>query len=103
MAITVVETQTLPTPPQQAALSPRDGQTVPLRDLSSSAHTSNDLPGPGTHNVVAIQETWKYPRINTWRLAAVFFAFINFGMNDACYGAAIPYVCKVIRLVPTLR
>lgn len=95
---TITDTQMLPTEIQPAALSPAKVQTpaevqsTPLQTLSLSGHTVNDLPGPGAH-VVTRQETWKYPRINTWRLAAVFFAFINFGMNDACYGALLPYVC----------
>jgi fucose permease len=46
----------------------------------------------GTGHVVRTKERWNNPRINTYRLAAIFFAFIVFGMNDASYGALIPYV-----------
>lgn len=45
-----------------------------------------------TGHVVEIKESWKSPRINTYRLAAIFYAFIIFGMNDGSYGALVPYV-----------
>ena len=89
---TITNIQTLPTEPQQATLNPEKGQPVPLQDLSPTGHRLGKLPGPEAQHVVTVQETWKYPTINRWRLSAVFFAFINFGMNDACYGALIPYV-----------
>ena len=41
---------------------------------------------------VETKQRWNDPRINTYRLAAIFFAFITFGMNDGSYGALIPYV-----------
>lgn len=85
-------TLVLPVEPRSAALSHEQSPPIALHTLSTGGLTLNDLPGPGAHNVVGIQQTWKHPRINTWRLAAVFYAFINFGMNDACYGALIPYV-----------
>lgn len=92
MASRTETTLILPAEPQPAALSVEQSKPIALQDLSSDGRTLNDLPGPGHRNVVDVQQTWKYPRINTWRLATVFFAFINFGMNDACYGALIPYV-----------
>lgn len=42
--------------------------------------------------VVQARERWNRPRINTYRLAAIFFAFLVFGMNDGSYGALVPYV-----------
>lgn len=104
------QTETLevsPTPPKTATLKSEKEAPILLHNLSGEGHTLNDLPGPGAHNVVAIQETWRYPRINTYRLAAIFFAFINFGMGDASYGALIPFVrlCSgqhdVSRLTPS--
>ncbi len=88
---TITDIHTLPTDTHQDYLSPTKVQSVPLQNLSSR-RSLNDLPAPGVQNVVTKQETWRYPHINIWRLAAVFFAFINFGMNDACFGALIPYV-----------
>ena len=32
------------------------------------------------------KESWRRPRKNTWRLVAVCWAFLNFGLNDASYG-----------------
>ncbi len=61
-----------------------------LSDLSES----NPDPEPGTSEVGVSREKWNHPRINTWRLAAIFFAFFNFGLNDASYGALLPYVCQ---------
>ena len=94
MATTVSQIETLPSEPQQAALNPGKGQSLPLQDLSPPGRTLTDLNEPEPRHVVNVQETWHNPRINTWRLAGVFFAFINFGMNDASYGACIPYVSK---------
>ena len=92
MASCTTTTLVLPVEPRPAALIHEQSPPIPLHTLSTEGFTLNDLPGPGAHNVVEVQQTWRHPRINTWRVAAVFFAFINFGMNDASYGALIPYV-----------
>lgn len=97
---TTTEIQNLPAQPEQASLKNR---SVPLQDLTPSGITLNDLPGPGAHNVATVQKTWRYPRINTWRLAAVFFAYVNFGMNDACYGALILYVGAASDLISSAQ
>ena len=89
---TITDIQTFPLETQQPNLNSSKVQSEPLQTLSSSGRSLNDLPRPGAQNVVTTPETWNHPRVNIWRLAAVFFAFINFGMNDACYGALIPYV-----------
>lgn len=92
MASCTTTTLVLPVEPRPAALIHEQTPPLPLHILSTEGVTLNDLPGLGAQNTVEAQQTWKHPRINTWRLAAVFYAFINFGMNDACYGALIPYV-----------
>ena len=79
----VIEIPTLP--------SPRD-QPVPLQTPSRG---SLELTMPMASHVVETKQRWNSPRINTYRLAAIFFAFINFGMNDGSYGALIPYVGKL--------
>lgn len=53
---------------------------------------SSQLPGPIASHLVETKQRWNSPQINTYRLAAIFFAFINFGMNDGSYGALVPYV-----------
>lgn len=60
--------------------------------LQTPINGSSELPAPVVSNVVEIKPTWNRPRINTYRLAAIFFGFIDFGMNDGSYGALIPYV-----------
>ena len=53
---------------------------------------STELPGPVASHVVETKQRCNSPRINTYRLASIFFAFVAFGMNDGSYGALIPYV-----------
>lgn len=77
---TVIEIASLP--------SPKD-QPIPLQTQSRE---SSEIPGPVASHVVETKQRWNSPRINTYRLAAVFFAFLSFGMNDGSYGALIPYV-----------
>ncbi|SLM40258.1 Major facilitator superfamily domain, general substrate transporter [Lasallia pustulata] len=41
---------------------------------------------------VGRQERWNHPRINIARLFAAFYGFVIMGLNDAAYGALIPYL-----------
>ena len=77
-----------PSPPMETSK-----HSTPEHTLSEplETHTGLEL---GVRHVPPTQEKWDYPRINTWRLAATLFAFIIFGMNDASYGALLPYVCQ---------
>jgi len=90
-------------PPEEEAVItvPEKDEVVALPDTATPSHGNSDLPRPSTPPsgaVPAVQarERWNKPRANTWRLAAIFFAFIVFGMNDASYGALVPYVCLYI-------
>ena len=68
-----------------------------LQEKSDDSPTEPQGPtnaSSSARHVVTKRERWNDPRINTWRLSAVFYAFIVFGMNDASYGALIPYVCQ---------
>ncbi|KAI2241347.1 hypothetical protein LOZ13_002757 [Ophidiomyces ophidiicola] len=56
----------------------------------SSLRRNEEQPVPST--AAGISETWKYPRINLWRFLASNYSFIILGMNDAAYGALIPYL-----------
>ena len=60
--------------------------------LQTPIRGSSELPGSVASHVVETKQRWNSPRINTYRLASIFFAFIGFGMNDGSYGALIPYV-----------
>ena len=96
MASTTTTMEMQPRSPQQAALrSPKD-QVIPLQEEPGNGLPETTRPCSlfsGTGHVVSRKERWNNPKINTWRLAAIFYAFIVFGMNDASYGALIPYVC----------
>ena len=72
-----------------ATLPSSKDQPIPLQMPIGG---STELPGPVVTHVVETKQRWNSPRINTYRLAAIFFAFIIFGMNDGSYGALIPYV-----------
>lgn len=72
------------------------GKTISNQQETASSDPSNSdrnetLPSPTTApNEPA--ETWRTPRINLYRLPATFWAFVIMGMNDATYGAIIPYL-----------
>jgi len=65
---------------------------LPLQEPPDTGHTLSGLPEPTPNNAVEAAQKWNNPSINKWRLAAVFISFINFGANDASYGALVPYV-----------
>ena len=60
--------------------------------LQTPIRGSSEHPGAVASHVVETKQRWNSPRINTSRLASIFFAFVAFGMNDGSYGALIPYV-----------
>ncbi|KAL9030873.1 MAG: hypothetical protein Q9196_001046 [Gyalolechia fulgens] len=66
--------------------------SIPLEDRSIPGQTNLGAFGQGSATVADALGRWDYPRINTYRLAAIFFGFLNFGMNDGSYGALVPYV-----------
>lgn len=77
--------------------------SIPLRDRSNQNQvTFGDLE-EDTGAAVDVLQRWNYPRINIYRLAAIFFAFLNFGMNDGSYGALVPYVCPSAVRRPVTR
>ncbi|KAI9705528.1 MAG: hypothetical protein M1836_006283 [Candelina mexicana] len=52
--------------------------------------TNETLPMPSV--VVRSLTRWNHPKVNMWRTFETFFAFNIMGMNDAAYGALIPYL-----------
>ena len=61
------------------------------RRLGSNTPPIDSEPGtPYGNTVFRVQERWNGSRSNIYKLFAIFFSFINFGMNDACYGALLP-------------
>ncbi|KAI4104512.1 MAG: hypothetical protein LQ339_003815 [Xanthoria mediterranea] len=65
-------------------------------EISNGSSASTQIPlepfAQANGQVVQAWERWNRPRINTYRLAAIFFAFLVFGMNDGSYGALVPYI-----------
>lgn len=70
-------------------------------DEPRSNHDSiSSLPAPTTvsHTV----ERWNQSRVNMCRVFAAFWSLLVMGMNDAAYGAIIPYLGTYYRLEYTL-
>lgn len=74
-------------------LDTSSNRAIPLQDRPNRTEPDAEEFRPGGAVVEAL-ERWDRPRINRYRLAAIFFAFLNFGMNDGSYGALVPYVCS---------
>lgn len=74
------------------------GPSRPPRTLESSLQLDNSttqdvispLPAPTT--VSQPLERWNQPRSNMLRVFAAFWSLLVMGMNDAAYGAIIPYM-----------
>lgn len=65
------------------------GKSLGSRDTGDDDRNET-LPSPtiATDQV----ETWNYPRRNIYKVSAAFWAFVIMGLNDATYGATIPYL-----------
>lgn len=62
--------------------------------------TPTELPAPST--AVSTARRWNSPKANRYRIFAVFYAFVVVGLNDAAYGALIPYLEKYYNLKYTI-
>ncbi|KAI4845911.1 MFS general substrate transporter [Aureobasidium sp. EXF-8845] len=61
-------------------------------DDDREQHDQNEiLPSPTVASHEAL-ERWNFPKANLWRTFAAFWGFAIMGMNDATYGAIIPYL-----------
>ncbi|WEW60938.1 hypothetical protein PRK78_006426 [Emydomyces testavorans] len=87
-----MELQPTPRVPSQTRSTHGLSQTKPTHHAPSNSSTSQveELPPPLT--AASIPQTWKHPRINLWRFLASNYTFIILGLNDAAYGALIPYL-----------
>ena len=101
MSPTNTLTGTESTPPQApptAYSAPRNKDGISLepldtegRRLGSSTPPVDSEPGsPNSGPIFRVQQRWNNPKSNTWKLITIFISFINFGMNDASYGALLP-------------
>ena len=60
------------------------------RRKSAQADVNETLPSPITATEQV--QTWNNPRINLYRIPVSFWSFAIMGLNDASYGAIIPYL-----------
>lgn len=98
--MTPIELDLVHTRPDVASLSGKRPPSVGGRSLSSNkshfstSHEGFDrnetLPSPTTATEQI--ERWNHPRVNVYRIFATFWSFVIMGMNDATYGAIIPYL-----------
>jgi len=75
-------------------VSPKLNTTDGGRTLADGENTQDrneTLPSPTTASAEQL-EAWNNPRINISRFLAVLWSFTVMGMNDAAYGAVIPYL-----------
>ena len=66
-------------------------------DLGNTAehrqcHPEDELPDGQSTTAPGELQRWNYPDGNVLRVASAFWCFIVLGMNDAAYGALIPYL-----------
>lgn len=87
------DVEPLPTKPAPslAGHSLGSSRAISLGGQSNEVPDGNEtLPSPTTASEHV--ETWKSPRTNIYRIIACFWSFVLMGMNDATYGAIIPYL-----------
>lgn len=67
------------------------GSKVEPLQIDEDSDRNETLPSPTT---VANEELerWNFPRRNVYKVGAAFWALVVAGMNDASYGAIIPYL-----------
>ncbi|OCL12739.1 MFS general substrate transporter [Glonium stellatum] len=70
------------------------------RKSTSNNDINESLPSPTT--AVERLQKWNLPRVNLFRSLAAFWAFTVMGMNDAAYGALIPYLEEYYNLTYTV-
>ncbi|KAH0345727.1 MFS general substrate transporter, partial [Aureobasidium melanogenum] len=105
-ATTVIELEPIHTPPRSSEKRvPREsGRRLGQNDLDNNRerHDHNEtLPSPTVASHDAL-ERWNAPRSNLYRTLAAFIGFAIMGMNDATYGAIIPYLEKYYNLSYTI-
>jgi fucose permease len=72
-----------------------------LNEEADSQDRNETLPSPSTASADQL-ENWNSPSKNLYRFPAVLWAFAVAGMNDAAYGAVIPYLEEYYSLSYTI-
>ena len=75
--------------------------TPKAQKTDEDSDRNETLPSPTTAAADQIQ-SWNRPRINIYRVCATFWSFIVMGLNDATYGAIIPYLEDYYNLTYTV-
>lgn len=95
-ATAVMELEPIHSPPRapDKYFPVESGRRLGQNDLDDNRERydqNETLPSPtvASHDVL---ERWNAPRSNLYRTLAAFVGFAIMGMNDATYGAIIPYV-----------
>lgn len=70
------------------------------RKSKSNDDPNESLPSPTT--AIERLQNWNRPRVNLFRSFAAFWAFTVMGMNDAAYGALVPYLEDYYNLTYTV-
>lgn len=102
-------TQTVLEQPSSSTFIPlkslNNEKTQPVRISNEQNHeVQADLEGipPPPDTAVPTLQKWNQPRGNIARLAAAFYSMFVFGLNDAAYGALLPYVSCLKSIVALL-
>lgn len=79
-----------------------NARTASSNDAPALHHDApiSSLPAPTT--LSQPPERWNHPRVNRWRVLAAFWSLMVMGMNDAAYGAILPYLGPYYDLSYTL-
>lgn len=90
-----------PTPYRSSIHSSRNSVRS-VRQEEQEAADGPGLPPPSTAVDQVVLERWNYPPENKLGVAATFYAFLVFGLNDASYGPLIPYLERYYHLTYTV-
>lgn len=87
--------------PYQSSVHSSSNLTRSLHEQEEDAIHGPVLPPPSAVERVTL-ERWNNPPENKWGVAATYYAFLVFGLNDASYGALIPYLERYYHLTYTV-
>jgi hypothetical protein len=88
--------------PCRSSMNSLSKSTRSFQDQADDVTDGPGLPPPNTAVDQVVLERWNNPPENKWGVAATFYAFLVFGLNDASYGALIPYLERYYHLTYTV-
>lgn len=78
------------------------GVTEFQKDIGTNSGEATPIELPLPTTAVNTLQRWNSPRINIYRVAAIFYSFFVMGLSDAAYGPLIPYLEKYYDLSYTV-